>query len=355
MKDHSHRTKTSDFQHRRSPSRTSAGLALEPPAYGIDFLDRPEPVAEVVQRSHAFAPEASSAPRANKTGMPDQLKANLEAMSGFDLSDVRVHRNSPKPARLSAFAYAQGNEIHLGPGQEQHLPHEAWHVVQQMQGRVRSEEIINGVPISLDHSLELEADQMGRRGVEVVSGAIRPAKLSLVDLCTSQPTIQGNWWKSFFSSRPNHLLAAFRVIENGLWFRVDTRPKDIIMKEGFFPKVIRTPMEQITKDDVAAYQMTSTENPGIVSTAKTFEAAEDFAYQLGTVDPGPKYIYEVNVKGLVEFPQSENIPWYRRIFYSEQQEGMVVAGIEPSRITFIKRIDTRGEGNPSANPFGERY
>ncbi|MEL6127089.1 MAG: DUF4157 domain-containing protein, partial [Pseudomonadota bacterium] len=33
-------------------------------------------------------------------------------------------------------AYAQGSNIHLGPGQDQHLPHEAWHVVQQRQGRV---------------------------------------------------------------------------------------------------------------------------------------------------------------------------------------------------------------------------
>lgn len=43
----------------------------------------------------------------------------MEAMSGMDLSEVRVHRNSGKPAQLSALAYAQGNEIHLGPGQEE--------------------------------------------------------------------------------------------------------------------------------------------------------------------------------------------------------------------------------------------
>ena len=36
-----------------------------------------------------------------------------------------------------AHAYTQGSEIHLGAGQERHLPHEAWHVVQQAQGRVR--------------------------------------------------------------------------------------------------------------------------------------------------------------------------------------------------------------------------
>lgn len=70
------------------------------------------------------------------TGMPSQLKSGIEALSGMNMSDVRVHRNSDKPAQLGALAYAQGNDIHLGPGQERHLGHEAWHVVQQRQGRV---------------------------------------------------------------------------------------------------------------------------------------------------------------------------------------------------------------------------
>ena len=60
----------------------------------------------------------------------------MEAMSGIALDDVRIKRNSPEAARLGALAYARGSEIHLGPGQEKHLPHEAWHVVQQKQGRV---------------------------------------------------------------------------------------------------------------------------------------------------------------------------------------------------------------------------
>lgn len=63
----------------------------------------------------------------NLTGMPAQLKA------GMDKSDVRAHRNVDKPAQLNA----QGGDIHLGPGQEQHLPHEAWHLVQQREERVR--------------------------------------------------------------------------------------------------------------------------------------------------------------------------------------------------------------------------
>jgi hypothetical protein len=70
----------------------------------------------------------------NKTGLPDNLKTGMENLSGMSLDDVKVHRNSDKPAQLQAHAFAQGTDIHLASGQEKHLPHEAWHVVQQKQG-----------------------------------------------------------------------------------------------------------------------------------------------------------------------------------------------------------------------------
>ena len=41
-----------------------------------------------------YLPRAMS-DRPNKTGMPDYMLDNLEALSGYDMSDVRVHRNSP--------------------------------------------------------------------------------------------------------------------------------------------------------------------------------------------------------------------------------------------------------------------
>ncbi len=49
---------------------------------------------------------------------------------------VKVHYDSAQTAQLNAHAYAQGTNIHVASGQEKHLPHEAWHVVQQKQGRV---------------------------------------------------------------------------------------------------------------------------------------------------------------------------------------------------------------------------
>ncbi len=73
----------------------------------------------------------------NHTGLPDNLKAGVENLSGLSLDHVKVNYNSNQPAQLHAHAFAQGSEIHVAPGQEKHLPHEAWHVVQQMQGRVK--------------------------------------------------------------------------------------------------------------------------------------------------------------------------------------------------------------------------
>ncbi len=73
----------------------------------------------------------------NHTGLPDDLKSGIENLSGYSLDDVRVHHNSDKPSQLQAHAYAQGTDIHVAPGQDKHLPHEAWHVVQQKQGRVQ--------------------------------------------------------------------------------------------------------------------------------------------------------------------------------------------------------------------------
>ncbi|GAB2579765.1 DUF4157 domain-containing protein [Dyella jejuensis] len=109
--------------------------------------------------------EASPQPRSN--GLPLPLRTGIEALSGMDMGDVVVHRNSAKPAQLNALAYAQGNEIHLGPGQDQHLPHEAWHVVQQARGRVApTMQAGDGTPINDDHALEREADVMGARALQ---------------------------------------------------------------------------------------------------------------------------------------------------------------------------------------------
>jgi hypothetical protein len=101
----------------------------------------------------------------NNTGLPDNLKMGTESLSGMAMDDVRVHYGSSKPAQLNAHAYAQGTEIHVAPGQEQHLPHEAWHVVQQKQGRVEPTLTVDNVAVNDDPGLEHEADVMGTKAL----------------------------------------------------------------------------------------------------------------------------------------------------------------------------------------------
>ncbi len=133
------------------PKQLQSAKSLIPPNKGINF-----------------AIQQKQAPAKNTTGLPDNLKSGIEHLSGIDVSDVKVHYNSAQPAQLNAHAYAQGNQIHVAPGQEKHLPHEAWHVVQQKQGRVKPTKQLKGkVNINDDAGLEKEADVMGKRAKQL--------------------------------------------------------------------------------------------------------------------------------------------------------------------------------------------
>lgn len=103
----------------------------------------------------------------NQTGLPDVLKSGIESLSGFSMDNVRVHYNSSKPATVQALAYTQGTDIHVAPGQERHLPHEAWHVAQQMAGRVSPTTTINGMAVNDNVELEHEADVMGEKALQM--------------------------------------------------------------------------------------------------------------------------------------------------------------------------------------------
>lgn len=115
--------------------------------------------------------------KANNTGMPDKLKSGIESISGYDMSDVNVHYNSAKPAQLNALAYAQGTNIHVAPGQEKHVPHEAWHVVQQKQGRVKPTiQMKAGIQVNDDPGLENEADVMGAKALQINNNDEAPSQ-----------------------------------------------------------------------------------------------------------------------------------------------------------------------------------
>ncbi|MBR3669048.1 MAG: DUF4157 domain-containing protein [Fibrobacter sp.] len=136
---------------------TSASSVLDNSSQGESLQRKADMANSSAQRAEA--------PRPNNTGMPDNLKAGIESLSGFSMDDVRVHYNSSKPATVQALAYTQGTDIHVAPGQEKHLPHEAWHVAQQMAGRVSPTTNINGMPVNDNAALEHEADVMGEKAV----------------------------------------------------------------------------------------------------------------------------------------------------------------------------------------------
>ncbi len=127
---------------------------------------QPEEEEELLQGKFYSKPtdtvQAKESAPENHTGLPDSLKSGLENLSGMSMDAVRVHYNSTKPAEVNAHAYTQGSDIHVASGQERHLPHEGWHVVQQMQGRVQpTMQMQGGVNINDDAGLEKEADVMG--------------------------------------------------------------------------------------------------------------------------------------------------------------------------------------------------
>jgi hypothetical protein len=102
----------------------------------------------------------------NTTGLPDALKAGIENLSGIAMDDVKVHYNSPKPAQVQALAYTQGTDIYLAPGEEKHLPHEAWHVAQQKQGRVKPTLQAKLLVGAADDPYEQEADRVASEAMQ---------------------------------------------------------------------------------------------------------------------------------------------------------------------------------------------
>ncbi|MEA5567765.1 DUF4157 domain-containing protein, partial [Anabaena sp. UHCC 0399] len=141
------------------------GLSSELRSRSVSERESPSPL-QAKPAKQADSTSVSEVQPENKTGLPDRLKAGIENFSGLAMDDVRVHYNSSKPSQLQALAYTQGTDIHVAPGQETHLPHEAWHIVQQKQGRVKPTIQMKGIQINDDKGLEHEADMMGAKALQ---------------------------------------------------------------------------------------------------------------------------------------------------------------------------------------------
>ncbi len=184
-------THTTQKEENKSPSVAHVSSQKSGGEMGVSFDDnRPESVAQcqlqemahhspsvqqtaqlqTMANSYTMQQHAPVQKKENNTGLPDQLKSGIENLSGYSMDDVKVHYNSSKPAQLQAHAFAQGASIHIASGQEKHLPHEAWHVVQQKQGRVKPTMQLKGkVLVNDDAGLEKEADVMGGKAYSIGS------------------------------------------------------------------------------------------------------------------------------------------------------------------------------------------
>jgi hypothetical protein len=183
----SRRPRTAELQ----PPRT---MAHPPARIGAPVTARvASPIAEAV------AARRREGEPTTRTGLPPRLRTGIEALSGLAMDDVRVHRNSAEPARLGALAFTRGGEIHLGPGQEQHLPHEAWHVVQQKQGRVKATAQMKGAAISADPALEAEADQASDR---LANGVVQRSPVPLKSVHRAAQVVQRQVRKKKPATKP---------------------------------------------------------------------------------------------------------------------------------------------------------
>lgn len=202
-------------------------VSSQAPVQRVEATDRSQP-ERVTPRGHNFAEVAvgtsripvsivhrASAPGAeqeNRTGLPERLRAGIERLSGVSLEDVRVHYNSSRPGRIQALAYTQGTQIHVGPGQEENLAHEAWHIVQQKQGRVRSAMQLHGMGVNDESGLEREADVMGSRATGASIPMLSQTRQSAASAQPSAPqgaashagVIQARWMKVRGSGNPGH-------------------------------------------------------------------------------------------------------------------------------------------------------
>lgn len=131
------------------------------------FIARSASDVGVKQQKSISTSEQQQADQLNEAiapkGLPEILKSELNSMSGRATTDVEVHYDAGAPLNANAPDHRQGNDLKLTPGQDRHLPHEAWHAVQHKQGRVAATSSINSQPLNDNAMLEREADQMGEK------------------------------------------------------------------------------------------------------------------------------------------------------------------------------------------------
>lgn len=119
------------------------------PYAGIDPAGIPAAVRDVVEDAKTWVEVSAYGPDELAVRFHHRLVPGMQATAG-------------NQAVLRAFKPTK-------PGQERHLPHEAWHVVQQKQGKVKPYSGTGPLPAETP-ALAAEADRMGAKAEAEESG-----------------------------------------------------------------------------------------------------------------------------------------------------------------------------------------
>ena len=196
--------KDTQQQHAAQAARSTPTHSASRPASGLDHPSAAsrsnsahtaslQRMADVASNSARAGMATAQREATSGNGLPDTLKSGIETLSGMSMDHVKVHTNSPEPARIHAHAYTQGSNIYLAPGQEKHLAHEAWHVVQQAQGRVKPTlQMKSGVQVNDDGGLEAEADAMGERAMAVSTSSAPMQRAAIAEHPQKNNLVQPN-------------------------------------------------------------------------------------------------------------------------------------------------------------------
>lgn len=169
--------------------RSAAGQSAQRHSASNPFTDqRKEAVAQ--QQLNSLIQKKDKQDDSGNKGLPAQLKDGIEKSSGYSMDDVSVHFSSSLPAQFKAEAMTQGNQIHIAPGKEQHLAHEAWHVVQQKQDRVKAGSEESGRMLNTSHALEKEADEKGSAAAKFTIGTAQQQPIQLKEKKIAAPVVQ---------------------------------------------------------------------------------------------------------------------------------------------------------------------
>lgn len=333
------------------------GHGANAPVQGVEDEELLQGKFDALQRKDAGAPSqgrfeqmsASVAParapiqreeKPNNTGLPNQLKSGIESLSGMSMHHVKVHYNSDKPAQLQAHAYAQGSEIHVAPGQEQHVPHEAWHVVQQAQGRVRPTlQMEGGVAVNDDVGLEGEADLMGVRALDAGKLVTQQYRNPASALQTSthqlvaQRAITGiaNW---------DQFVLAYRAIND------DDTPSEMI-REAIL-KVIGEEHEYDYKGGLErAMELATVEHAAELAPVDYFINVTELAAQLDPDQHRPDLVaYDAETQTITQAPnETTGEPHYRQVALEAVKNVQVDENVDEDEIKsiFFEILDVNPE------------